>query len=154
MTPQCYVIVRTWLFAYCAASQMWCLGRFLPVLIGDKIPDGYAYWENYLYHLHIMDEVFAPITSDERADYLAILIEDFLVEFKALYPERPLTPKMHYLIHIPSWIKRYLRVVIAISAHHWGMKGHNLRGVSSLILYHLRQNKVFRGCLYFMGAWP
>ena len=26
---------------------MWCLGRYLPFFIGDKIPDEYPYWENY-----------------------------------------------------------------------------------------------------------
>ena len=64
------------------ASQMWCLGRFLPLLIGDIIPDEYPYWENYLTHLDIMDEIFAPVTSGERADYVAMLIEDFLEDFK------------------------------------------------------------------------
>ena len=76
---------------------MWCLGRYLPLIIGDKIPTDNIYWKNYLSHLEIMDEVFAPMTSLERCDYLAMLIEDFLVDFKALYPGRPLTPKMHYM---------------------------------------------------------
>lgn len=84
---------------------MWCLGRFLPVLIGDKIPDDCPYWENYLTHLDIMDEVFAPVTSGGRLEYITMLIEDFLEEFKELYPERPFTPKMHYLVHVPTWMK-------------------------------------------------
>ena len=88
-----------------SASQMWCLGRFLPILIGDKIPTECPYWDNYVSHLHIMDEMFAPITTEDRADYLAMLVEDFLEEFKVLYPTRPLTPKMHYLIHIPTCLK-------------------------------------------------
>ena len=67
-----------------------------------------------------MDEVFAPITSSvvsrsqtlylervwlrettssARCDYLAMMIEDFLVDFKELYPERPLTPKMRIFQH-------------------------------------------------------
>ena len=84
---------------------MWCLGRFLPILIGDKIPEGYVYWENFLTHLDIMVEVFAPIISGDRIDYISMLIEDFLDDFRLLYPERPLTPKMHYLIHVPTWTK-------------------------------------------------
>ena len=84
---------------------MWCLGRFLPILIGDKIPNDYPYWDNFLSHRQIMDEVFAPITRPDRMDYSAMLIEDFLEEFKELYPDRPLTPKMHYLVHIPTWTK-------------------------------------------------
>ena len=71
---------------------MWCLGRFLPILIGDKIPESYVYWENF-------------IISGDRIDYISMLIEDFLDDFKLLYPERPLTPKMHYLIHVPTWTK-------------------------------------------------
>ena len=81
------------------ASQMWCLGRYLPLIIGDKVPIGHLYWDNYLSHLEIMDEVFAPITSSARCDYLAMMIEDFLVDFKELYPERPLTPKMRIFQH-------------------------------------------------------
>ena len=65
----------------------------------DKIPEDNKYWENYTTHLEIMDEVFAPVTTPERMDYVGMLIE----EFKDLYPERPLTPKMHYL---PTWVKR------------------------------------------------
>ena len=90
------------------ASQMWCLGRFLPILIGDKVHPDCPRWENYLSHMEIMDEVFAPITTEERMDYLGMLIEDFLEEFKTLYTDRPLTPKMHYLVHIPTWMKRCL----------------------------------------------
>ena len=65
---------------------MWCLGRFLPLLIGDKIPEDNKHWENYTTHLEIMDEVFAPVTTPERMDYVGMLIEDFLEEFKDLYP--------------------------------------------------------------------
>ena len=42
----------------------------------------------------------------DKLDYLQTLLEDFLIEFTHLYPEQHLTPKMHYLIHIPAWMKR------------------------------------------------
>ena len=90
------------------ASQMWCLGRFLPLLIGHLVPEGDCYWENFLQLLTIIDYVFAPVTNADKADYIAMLVEDFLTDFKELYPERRLIPKMHYLIHLPSWIKRYV----------------------------------------------
>lgn len=85
---------------------MWCLGRFLPIIIGDKIPEDYPYWENYIAHLEIINEVFAPIVDEDRLEYLAMLIEDFLQGFRTLYPNRLLTPKMHYLLHIPTWMRR------------------------------------------------
>ena len=72
---------------------MWCLGRFLPIIIG-AIPDGYTYWENYLTQLDIM--VLVPVTNTEQIDYVGMLIEDFLEEFKVLYPERSLTLSRAY----------------------------------------------------------
>lgn len=93
------------------ASQMWCLARFLPVLIGDKIPETYPYWENFLAQLEIIDEIFAPIISEDRLEYIIMLIEDYLVDFRTLYTDRKLTPKMHYLLHVPTWIKRYVHII-------------------------------------------
>ena len=86
-----------------SASQMWYLGRFLPLLIGDFIPEDDDYWENFLTLLDIIDYVFAPVTTHRLASHISLLVEDFLTEFSKLYG-RPLTPKMHYLVHIPSWI--------------------------------------------------
>lgn len=84
---------------YFTASQMWCLGRLLPLMIGDLVEEDNEYWENYLSHLEIMDEIFAPVYSIDRLGYLKMMVEDFLYDFKVLYP---LTPKMHYLVHIPT----------------------------------------------------
>ncbi len=93
--------------SFCIATQMWCLGRFLPLLIGHLVPEGDCFWDNILMLLTIMDYVFAPVTTADKADYVAMLVEDFLVDFRELYPERRLIPKMHYMIHLPSWMKWY-----------------------------------------------
>ena len=90
------------------ASQMWCLGRSLPILIGDLIPEEHPYWNNFLLLLDIVNELFAPVTHPHRADYLSIIVGEFLEDFKELYPNRPLTPKMHYMVHMPTWTKRYV----------------------------------------------
>ena len=39
----------------CVASQTCCLGRFLPLLVADKIPLDDESWENYLQLMKIMD---------------------------------------------------------------------------------------------------
>ena len=44
------------------ACQMWCLGRCLPILIGDLIPEEHPYWNNFLLLLDIVNELFAPVT--------------------------------------------------------------------------------------------
>ena len=48
-----------------------------------------------------MDYIFSLNTTEIIISTLKILIEDFL-------HERRITPKMHYLIHVPSWMLRYL----------------------------------------------
>ena len=97
------------------ATQTWCLARVLPLLVGDLVPEGHEHWENFLQLVTIMDYVFGHVTSPSLADYLGVLIEDFLIEFRRLYPERQLTPKMHYIIHLPSWIKRFTALFYAIN---------------------------------------
>ena len=63
-------------------------------------------WKNYLKLLIIMEYLFAPAMTEDKISYLEILIEDFLAEFVEMYPSRPLVPKMHYLVHLPRWIRR------------------------------------------------
>ena len=70
------------------------------------MPESDRNWKVYLIFLKIMEYTFAPVITTDKLDYLQMLIQDFLIEFTHLYPGRPLTPKMHYLVHMPSWMKR------------------------------------------------
>ncbi len=97
-----------------SASQAWCLGRVLPLLVGDLIPEDNEKWENYLELLKIMEYIFATVTTTDKLDYLQILIQDYLTEFTRLYPARPLVPKMHYLVHMPSWMRRYVHYMLYV----------------------------------------
>ena len=92
---------------------MWCLARVLPFLIGEFIPEDDHHWDNFLTLLTVMDFVFAPATTIDKANLVASLTQDFLADFKELYPERSLTPKMHYMIHMPSWMKWYFQYSLA-----------------------------------------
>jgi len=101
-----YILQLTVTSIHYIASQAWCLGRFLPLLIGDLVPYDDKHWDNYLDLLKIMEYVFAPVTTMGKMSYLEMLIEEYLAEFVQLYPSRPLTPKIHYLVHVPTWTKR------------------------------------------------
>ena len=92
------------------ASQAWCLGRFLPLLLEDLIPECDEYWNTYLLFLKIMEYTFAPVLTLDKLDYLQTLIKDFLIEFVRLYPDRPLTPKLHFHLHIVFWAKRLVTI--------------------------------------------
>ncbi len=70
------------------ATQTWCLARFLPLLIGDLIPEGDERWNNFLLLLQIMEYLFVPRITHDQVAYLELLIETFLEEFVCLYPDR------------------------------------------------------------------
>ena len=88
------------------ATQMWCLARLLPLMIGKEISVSDDYWSNYLVLLEILDYVFAPTLTCEAVSHLKMLIEDHHKTFKDLYPTSPIIPKMHYIVHYPELIVR------------------------------------------------
>uniref|UniRef100_A0A1X7V448 Uncharacterized protein n=1 Tax=Amphimedon queenslandica TaxID=400682 RepID=A0A1X7V448_AMPQE len=51
------------------AIQMWVLMRYLPIIIGDKVPVNDPYWDNFLTLLRIMDYILAPIISQDEIAY-------------------------------------------------------------------------------------
>ena len=89
------------------ASQTWCLIRLLPLIIGDLVPQDDACWTNFVNLLTITDYVLAPQSTTGIAGYLEEMICEHHTQFKQLYPDRPLTPKFHYMIHLPHWIRQY-----------------------------------------------
>ena len=68
------------------ASQMWCLGQFLPTMIGHWVPNDNENWQEFLLFLEILDILFAPELLPEDVALLSVLIEDHHREFKVLYP--------------------------------------------------------------------
>ena len=42
---------------------MWCLGRLLPVMLGECVPKEDEKWECFLLLLTIVDYIFAPVIS-------------------------------------------------------------------------------------------
>ena len=87
---------------------MWCLARMLPLIIGDSVPEENPHWENVLLLLIILEYILAPVVSQDDIGYLQLLIEQHHLEFKTLYPHCSITPKLHYLIHYPEFISRYM----------------------------------------------
>lgn len=69
------------LFLY-AAAQMWLLGRILPLLIGDLVPEEDEHWENFLKIMDIVNILFSPKITEDNASYLAALIHDHHEEFQ------------------------------------------------------------------------
>ena len=83
---------------------MWLLGRILPLLVGDNVPNDDEKWANFLLMMDIVDRLFCTQVTEDDAVYLQWLINDHHKAFAFLYPEYSLIPKMHFMIHMPRFM--------------------------------------------------
>lgn len=90
----------------CVANQMWNLAVYLPLIIGDQLPDDDNEWECFLILLDVLQVCMSRIQSTDLVDYLETLIEMYLQKFHECYPTANIIPKQHYLVHLPSQILR------------------------------------------------
>ena len=102
----CVCDVTVIIVCHYAASQMWLLGRLLPVMVGRFIPESDACWQNYVLLLDIVDILMAPEVVPSDISLLAVLIEDHHREFTTLYPTSSVIPKMHHMVHMPGFIRK------------------------------------------------
>ena len=83
---------------------MWNLAVYLPVMIGEHVPDGDSEWECYLLLLDILQICTSRVLSDDLVDHLRVVIQLYLVKFRECYPHMSIIPKQHYLLHLPTQI--------------------------------------------------
>ncbi len=91
-----------------SSAQQMVISRYIPYILFRIVKNEAClpYIELLLLLQEITDLVFAPRFTDSLLIYFSNLIEKFIILFKQLYPESPIRPKMHFLIHYPSIIKR------------------------------------------------
>ena len=90
------------------ASQMLCLGRLLPLMIGNLIPEEDERWQLFTLLIQAAMIVLSPMVNKNSLGVLEGLIEEHHTLFCTHYPGRSVIPKMHYLVHYPKhrYIKR------------------------------------------------
>ena len=105
---------------------MWNLAVYLPVLIGDRIPFEDDHWECYLLLLDIPQLCTTKTTSSAYAEVLEVLIHDHHALFTRCYPRASIIPKMHYMVHFPRQIIRYIQYCsfLALAARPSESGGH------------------------------
>ncbi|EDO28047.1 predicted protein [Nematostella vectensis] len=65
----------------------------------------------------IMRIVFSPVIDKEQLPYLQVLIQHHHQMFQQLFPGCSITPKMHYMVHMPTTILKLGPLV-----HSWCMR--------------------------------
>ena len=83
-------------------------------MIGERIQVDDDHWLNFLRLLTIIDYLLAPVVSPECVGHLTILIDEHHRTWKELYPTSNIIPKMHYLIHYPEFIERYVWIHVHV----------------------------------------
>ena len=94
------------LFSLLAAVQMWELFHLLPFVIGTDMPNNDTHYACFMLLNDVASILFSPIIAKDQIPLLKLLIKEYLEKFTILYPHRPLTPKFHYLVHVPNLIIR------------------------------------------------
>ena len=95
--PVCYSIQQLESNEYCVynykATQMWSFAVYLPLMIGDKVPEEDQMWECFLLLLEITKYCTARVTSLAASHYVCALVDQHHREFRRCYPLQSFTPK-------------------------------------------------------------
>jgi hypothetical protein len=89
------------------AHEIWQLYHIIPFLIGDCVPKSDPHLACYLLLQEISSILCTDIITEDLPPYLRVLIQEYLSSLKTLYPTVNLPPKAHYLVHCPSYLKRF-----------------------------------------------
>jgi hypothetical protein len=85
------------------ATQCWALLKYLPLIIGDRVPVGDERYKLLLHLSELADLAFAPRFTLGLVSYMKQVIKDHLTMFVQLYGGRVrLKPKHHHLVHLPT----------------------------------------------------
>ncbi len=91
-----------------SAAQQMVLCRYTPYILLRLVKNEacFKYIDLLVMLQKITDLVFAPQLTETLLYTLTELISDFISLFKNLYPNSPIRPKLHFLVHYPSIIRK------------------------------------------------
>lgn len=93
------------MFAF-TAVQMWRLATFMPFFVGHYVPREQRHWANFVKLLQMTSLAMTHSHTNATAQYLALVVAEYLEEFYALYPDLGKRPKQHYAVHFTRLILR------------------------------------------------
>lgn len=81
---------------------MWCFIRFLPLLVGNTIPQNDRKWECILLLRDMLFYVCSPALNREHILIMSDIIEEFHESYINCFPEEDVKPNFHYTLHYPK----------------------------------------------------
>lgn len=88
-------------------QNAWQLAIVLPFLIGEFVPYDDKQFIMYIDLLKIVNLCVSYELTKEDISLLRHLVTTHLVSFRRLYGEQTITPKLHFLIHLPRQIEMF-----------------------------------------------
>ena len=89
------------------ACQAWTLLRYLPILLGDLVPENCAEWMVLTDLCGIVESIFAWKFTRGDLEFIADKITEWLCRLKQCYPTFRLKPKFHFMVHYATQIKKH-----------------------------------------------
>lgn len=138
-----------------SASEMLCLVRYFPLMVGHKVKEDSEAWKLFLLLREIVDLLFSPKFSKCDLPKLEELISEHHEMYIAL-SGRPLRPKYHNIVHAVRVIKA-VGPLKPLSAMRWEAKYKEYRQAANAtscrkkISHTLAMKQSLKMCTRFLG---
>ena len=87
--------------------ENWSLVRFLPLIIGHRVPEGDQTWELVLELKDLVELLSTPYFTQDSLCYLQAKISDHRQLLQTVFSEKKLCPKHHFVEHYPHLIQKF-----------------------------------------------
>ena len=89
-----------------SAAQLWSFFRFLPIMLAPYVNAKCQAWTLLLLAEEIVDIIFPFDIADDTLDYFSETYTEFLISFGEAFPGVHITPKLHFLIHFATTVRK------------------------------------------------
>ena len=89
------------------AARMWLLAQVLPLILSSLVDTDTEHWACFASLLEIMAISFSNTICQETILYLKTAVKEHLALFKRVFPDAPIIPKQHFLVHLPSQLFKF-----------------------------------------------
>lgn len=140
------------------AEQARIFIRYLPFCIGHFVGHENQHYQLLMQLFSIVLTCFSPVVSEATVQQLADTTETHLQLFKELFPTVNVTPKMHYMIHLPKQILELGPLIrhscMRFEARHQYFKDLATRQNFKNICLSLAEQCQYDDCAHFINEDP
>ena len=83
------------------------VAQVLPIIVSKLISTDSQRWECFSSLFEMMGIAFSAHISLDTVDYFKTAIKNHLQLFRTVYPDAPIIPKQHFLVHLPSQMLKF-----------------------------------------------